>query len=346
MWIMGLREEFNEAVDAIDSMDFSTCSLEELNVFETTIRYLGGFLAAYDLSGNKILLKKATQMGDMLYAAFDTPNRMPITRWKFKEAAAGITQEAHIWVIVPEIGSLTLEFTHLSQLTGDPKYYDAVHRVMEVFEHQQMQTNLPGMWPISVDARNKNFRMDTGFTIGGLADSMYEYLPKQHMLLGGGTEMYEKLYQNALETMKKYIFYRPMVPDGENLLVPGHVRVFDKGDLENREVTYEAQHLGCFAGGMVSIGAKIFRKDTDLDVGKRLVEGCLWGYEKMPQGIMPEIMELTPCPSNSSCEWDEDVWLQEVHKSHPGEDSPRMTVQNRRLPKGVVKVRDTHYILR
>jgi mannosyl-oligosaccharide alpha-1,2-mannosidase len=135
-------------------------------------------------------------------------------------------------VIVAEIGSLTLGFTHLSQLTGDPKYYDAVHQVMEEFEHQQMQTNLPGMWPVSVNVRNKNFRMDIGFTIGGSADSIYEYLPKQHMLLSGGTEMYEKLYQNALETMKKYIFYRPMVPDGENLLVPGHIRVFDKGDLE------------------------------------------------------------------------------------------------------------------
>jgi mannosyl-oligosaccharide alpha-1,2-mannosidase len=41
---------------------------------------------------------------------------------------------------------------------------------------------------------------------------------------------------------------------------------------------------------MISIGAKIFRKDTDLDVGKRLAEGYLWGYEKMPQGIMLEIM--------------------------------------------------------
>jgi mannosyl-oligosaccharide alpha-1,2-mannosidase len=43
------------------AIDFSACALEELNVIETTIRYLGGFLAAYDLSGGKhpILLSES-----------------------------------------------------------------------------------------------------------------------------------------------------------------------------------------------------------------------------------------------------------------------------------------------
>jgi mannosyl-oligosaccharide alpha-1,2-mannosidase len=175
---MGLNDEFQDALKAIESIDFSKCSLTELNVFETTIRYLGGFLSAYDLSGNKAFLRKAKEIGDMLYAAFDTPNRMPITRWRFKEAEAGISQESSSWVLLAEIGSLTLEFTRLSQITGDPKYYDAVHRVMVILDEQQMQTKLPGMWPISVDAKNKNFTEDVGFSIGAMADSTYEYLPK------------------------------------------------------------------------------------------------------------------------------------------------------------------------
>jgi mannosyl-oligosaccharide alpha-1,2-mannosidase len=185
LWIMDMHDEFQKAVDAIEAIDFSTCALDEINVFETTIRYLGGFLSAYDLSGGKypVLLRKAEEMGDMLYVAFDTPNRMPITRWKFKEAAAGADQEAPENMLVAEIGSLTLEFTRLSQITGDPRYFDAVQRIMNHFDAQQDFTKLPGMWPVVVNARTADFTGATGFTIGGMADSMYEYLPKVIILV-------------------------------------------------------------------------------------------------------------------------------------------------------------------
>src|SRR4051794_25122301 len=50
LWIMDMKPEFEEALSALDQIDFTSCSLELLNVFETTIRYLGGFIAAYDLT--------------------------------------------------------------------------------------------------------------------------------------------------------------------------------------------------------------------------------------------------------------------------------------------------------
>lgn len=81
--IMGLDDDFEQALAALDKIDFTTTQDTQLNVFETTIRYVGGFLGAYDLSGGKhpILLQKAQQLGEMLYKAFDTPNRMPQSRW-------------------------------------------------------------------------------------------------------------------------------------------------------------------------------------------------------------------------------------------------------------------------
>ena len=86
LWIMGMKKEFNVAVSELRKIDFTTTRLDELNVFETTIRYLGGFLSAYDVSGQRyrVLLEKAVELGDMLYVAFDTPNRMPVTRWDWK----------------------------------------------------------------------------------------------------------------------------------------------------------------------------------------------------------------------------------------------------------------------
>ena len=84
LWIVGLRDDFDKAVAEIKTIDFTISTEEEINIFETTIRYLGGFLSAYDLSGQHVLLEKAIELGDMIYAAFDTPNRMPVTRWKWK----------------------------------------------------------------------------------------------------------------------------------------------------------------------------------------------------------------------------------------------------------------------
>lgn len=47
LWITGLENEFWEAANATLEIDFSTTSMETINVFETVIRYLGGFLAAF-----------------------------------------------------------------------------------------------------------------------------------------------------------------------------------------------------------------------------------------------------------------------------------------------------------
>lgn len=81
LWIMGMEEEFTNAVHAVQDIDFTTTSRKDIPLFETTIRYLGGLLGAYDISGEKytVLKDKAVELADVLMGAFDTPNRMPIT---------------------------------------------------------------------------------------------------------------------------------------------------------------------------------------------------------------------------------------------------------------------------
>lgn len=77
-------------------------------------------------------------------------------------------------VLVSELGSLTLEFTKLSQLSGEAKYYDAVQRISDEFEKSQNTTKLPGMWPITVNAAVPSFQDDGSFSLGGMSDSLYE----------------------------------------------------------------------------------------------------------------------------------------------------------------------------
>ena len=75
-------------MDFSSKIDFNRSKTSDnVSLFETTIRYLGGFLAAYELSGKRYpsLLNKAVEVGELLMCAFDTNNRMPISRWNWLE---------------------------------------------------------------------------------------------------------------------------------------------------------------------------------------------------------------------------------------------------------------------
>ena len=357
LWIMGMKEEFDEAVDAAKDIDFNSTSEEMLNIFETTIRYLGGFLGAYDLTGGTypVLLQKATEVGDLLYCAFDTPNRMPVTRWYWKQALEGAQQKAGSATLIAEIGSLTLEFTRLSQLTGNLKYYDAVKRILDEFEKFQTQTSLPGLWPTLMNADTLSFQ-DNSYTLGGMADSWYEYLPKQHMLIGGrdDEDQIKTMYDLAMTTAINNIFFQPMIPDNKDILISGAVTV----DSNNRiRLNPQGQHLGCYTGAMVAIGAKIFEKPEQMNTARKLVDGCVWAYDSMPSGIMPEQFSMVPCEMNSNCQWDEKKWEAAVlekakAKTEQGQNFKNdaqllnHTIHQDNLPKGFSEIWDPRYLLR
>ncbi|KAF2177899.1 glycoside hydrolase family 47 protein [Zopfia rhizophila CBS 207.26] len=344
LWIMDMKTEFRTAVDAVAKIDFGTTTLERVNVFETNIRHLGGLLAAYELSGENVLLQKAKEVGEMLYHAFDTPNRMPITRWNFHGAGSGKTQVADEVVLVAEIGSLTMEFSRLSQITNDPKWYDAISRITEVFDQQQSKTKLPGMWPIVINAKKPDFTEDTGFTLAAMADSLYEYFPKTYALLGGLNPIYKKLYEESMKTAIKHTLYRPMTPENADILMSGFVR----GEESQATLYPEMQHLVCFTGGMFALGGRIFENEEHVKIGRKLTDGCVWAYKALPYGIMPEISHLHACPNMTSCEWDEQIWKDDVARRADlgNEKDPMQNIASQRLPKGYTAIDDRRYILR
>lgn len=151
LWIMGMEREFEEAVAATGEIDFKSSIHQTIPMFETTIRYLGGLLGAYDISGGKykVLLDKAVELGEILMGAFDTPNRMPILYYPLSMNVMG--ERASRTACLAELGSLSVEFTRLAQLTKEPRYYDAVARVTNGLEELQNRTSLPGLWPLQID---------------------------------------------------------------------------------------------------------------------------------------------------------------------------------------------------
>ncbi|KKY36221.1 putative class i alpha-mannosidase 1a [Diaporthe ampelina] len=167
LWIMGLKEEFDSAYKGLKDIDFTTTPhRNEIPVFETTIRYLGGLLAAYDVSGGHkgdypLLLNKAVELAEVLMGIFDTPNRMPVLYYKWKPAYASQPKRGSTRAGVAELGTLSMEFTRLAQLTGKDKYYDAVARITDALEEWQNRDDdtaptVPGIFPENVDTSGCN----------------------------------------------------------------------------------------------------------------------------------------------------------------------------------------------
>jgi mannosyl-oligosaccharide alpha-1,2-mannosidase len=249
-------------------------------------------------------------------------------------------QEAPSQALGAELGSLSLEFTRLSQLTENAKYFDAVQRITDQFEKHQNETRYPGLFPVWVNPLEESFGTDHTFTFGGMSDSLYEYFPKQYMLLGGLVNQYKGLYEKAIEAAKAHLFFRPLHPENQDILISGTVGTFG--------LQPDGQHLACFAGGMVAIGAKIFNRTDELKVARKLVDGCIWTYDSMPTGIMPESFSLVPCQDPEDCTWSTERWHQEVlHQNANAEDiDPTDVIKDDHLPIGYTKISDRRFLLR
>jgi mannosyl-oligosaccharide alpha-1,2-mannosidase len=348
LWIMGLKEEFDDAVEAVKDIDFTTTHRDEIPVFETIIRYLGGLVGAYDVTGNdakyRVLLDKAVELAEILMGVFDTPNRLPILYYRWKPVYNVDPKRASTNAGVAELGSMSLEFTRLAQLTGEQKYYDAIARVTDAFEELQNRegaTAIPGIFPEHLDASGCNrsaplpstngarapdglpenwacapqgltaggWRSGGGgsYSMGGSQDSTYEYFPKQYLMLGGLEPKYRTMHEKTADAVKEYLLFRPMAQGDPDILFSAKVTSTD-GTAEKMSYEWETTHLTCFLGGTFGLGGKIFNRPEDVEIGKKLTDGCVWAYDVMPTGVMPEHGSLLPCKKPDDCHYDEAAW--------------------------------------
>lgn len=331
---MGLKEEFDEAVAAVAEIDFGKSTTGSVNIFETTIRYLGGLLAAYDLSKRPVLLEKAIELGDLIYGGFNTKDRMPVDMLDFEAAKKGSGLNVEYQVVSASPGTLTMEMTRLSQITGDPKYYDAISRVMDLFHDGQNETALPGMFPMYVHMGSRDVTAGAVFTLAGCADSLYEYFPKMHALLGGLEAKYETLTRGFLKPAKEHLFFRPMLPDNADILISGNVNILEGGEPS---LDPESEHLACFIGGTVALAGRLLSSEEDVEVGAKLARGCAYAYSAFPTGMMPERFNMVVCEDKGDCKWDEEKWVEGRSKRPEWKEH---------LPRGFTTAKDPRYILR
>uniref|UniRef100_A0A3B3UFY0 alpha-1,2-Mannosidase n=1 Tax=Poecilia latipinna TaxID=48699 RepID=A0A3B3UFY0_9TELE len=274
MWIMGLKEEFAEARSWVEK-ELSFDKNVEVNLFETTIRILGGLLSCYHLTGDQLFLDKAKDLGSRLMPAFKTPSKIPFSDVNIGKGTAHPPR----WTsdsTVAEVTSIQLEFRELSHLTQDPQYQDAVNEVMRLVH--KLPGKHDGLVPMFINTNSGQFSHKGVFTLGARADSYYEYLLKQ-WIQGGKTE--DELledYLQAVEGVKKHLVRQT-----------GPGRLTFIGELSHNRFNPKMDHLVCFLPGTLALGVHSGLPPDHMDLAQQLMETCHQMYRQMETGLSPEI---------------------------------------------------------
>ena len=115
LWLMGMKKEFWEGREYIEKhLDYNKVT-KSISVFETTIRNLGGLLSAFDLSGDKMFLNKAEDLGERMLKAFDSPSGLPYSLTNLNTNESSNLSWLKNQGILADMGTLQLEFRYLGK---------------------------------------------------------------------------------------------------------------------------------------------------------------------------------------------------------------------------------------
>lgn len=142
LYLMGLDRQVSVARQWLVD-HFEPAIAGDVSVFETTIRLVGGLLAAHHVTRDPVLLAKAAELGDRLLPAFErSPTGMPFQRVNPATGAVSGTG-----LSVGEANHL-VEFAELSRLTGRAKYFAAAKRAAGAIVSRRSEL---GLLPTSIN---------------------------------------------------------------------------------------------------------------------------------------------------------------------------------------------------
>ncbi|KAI9274433.1 glycoside hydrolase [Phascolomyces articulosus] len=279
--VMELYEEFEETLPELEKINFLVD--EKVSVFESTIRYLGGLLSAYELTNRKypILLQKADELGQALLPAFDyTLNGLPPHEWNpVKNAAPGNN------TLIAEIGTVQLEFLTLALHTKKKVYAEKAQIITDFIDSAGYEHGmyLPGLYPSGLRADKGRFT-DATCSFGAMGDSVYEYFLKEYILTDGSMPQYAQLYTRSIDSMKHHMLRQ--LPGTDFLFLPPY-------DTRTGQAKNAMDHLTCFVPGMLAMGAQILDRPEDMMIAKGLLEMCVYMYRSSATGLCPETWHAT-----------------------------------------------------
>ncbi|KAI6202446.1 Alpha-1,2-Mannosidase [Aphelenchoides besseyi] len=283
LYIFGLMEEFEEAKRWVKNEFDIKNARNDLSVFETNIRFVGGFLSAFALTNDSLFLEKARDVADLLLPAFKTPTGIPMA------LVNPNTGHAYNWgwasggcSILSEYGSLELEFNYLTRVTGNQTYAEKVKRIRDLLDGLEKPD---GLYPNYLNQKTGKF-CQKHVSVGALGDSFYEYLLKTWIMSGRKDEQAKRMYDEAMVAIEK------------NLLFHSHNdNLWYFADLKGNRVEHKMDHLACFIAGMFALQSKNEwdpeKAAHSLKLGREIGKTCHESYIRTSTGLGPEAFRFT-----------------------------------------------------
>jgi Glycosyl hydrolase family 47 len=247
LYVMELDAELADGADWIEqNLDFDIDG--DFHVFEAIIRVVGGLLTGYLATGRKVLLDLTVDVTDRLMPAFGSPTGMPYQFVNFHTGAvSGPTPP------LAEIGTNILEFGKLSQLTGNPKYYQAS---MKAYESAIAARSSIGLMATTLNVETGQWAGTTDPAPNPPVDSFYEYLWGAWAMLRNARArdwfhlLNDALTKYSLETYNGNVWYKQVN--------------FETGALVSRQQSELAAFWGEVLGhaGLLKLGAEYYRSWT------------------------------------------------------------------------------------
>jgi mannosyl-oligosaccharide alpha-1,2-mannosidase len=234
LWLMGLDAEFEEGLDwVVANLHFDIDA--EIQLFECSIRLLGGLLAAHHACGDARLLALARDLASRLVPAFErSPTGMP---YRFVNLRTGAVRRDPV-TFPAEVGSYLPEWGTLAKLTGERRFYDLPKAAVKAMFDRRSAI---GLLADTVDMARGQW-LSRQATVGPPSDSYYEYLWDAWQLHGDRDA--RRWYDTLTAAILKH---QPVRVDGRLW--------FARVDYETGQVLNHHQtELDAFYGGLLGQG--------------------------------------------------------------------------------------------
>lgn len=258
------------------------------NILKVTIRFVGGLLSAYAISGDALYREKAYAIASKLLPAFATPTGIPmaqvnldtgqIKNWGWASGKASV---------LSEFGTMQMEFEFLSLITGDNRFKDMITFVI----HKVIKSRPDdGLYPNFLDPKSGRWG-SKHVSLGALGDSFYEYLLKMWIFHGGRNNL-----GIEVDTLGRRAFDDAMATVQTHLVRTSKSGYLHLVDMRSKRVLPKMGHLACFAGGMYALAAKGAPSEvqkTYMTNARGITSTCRAAYSASRAGVGPEVMHFT-----------------------------------------------------
>jgi len=289
--IFKMDEEFEEAKNWVrDSLSFDQ-DIDYVNLFECTIRVLGGLLSAFTLSAEPIFKDKAIDIGDRLLNAFSgSKTDVPLSdinpyRKRARPPKWGSDSSTS------EVTTVQLEFRELAVVTNEHRYSEPVLKTSKHVSELVNSQKDHHFVQMFINPHSGKMKSGGTITFGARTDSYYEYLLKQ-WIQSNGDSRDDYLLNDYLKAMID-------MRDKLITVTKGKERLTFVAELQGSSRMHpKMDHLVCFLPGTLALGhwwAKEVHLRADvipewhLDLARELARTCHYMYS-FESGLAPEIV--------------------------------------------------------